>query len=333
MRIISGKYRGKKLLEFGGQEIRPTSDRAREALFSILQFNIEGTRFLDGFCGTGAIGIEALSRGAEEVVFTDLSKQSCEITNKNLSSVGERVRAKNIDLLKYLSGESKPFDIIFLDPPYDSPAGKKALEIIARRKLLTPNGVAILESKSAFNGVIEGLFVEKTKKYGIANLTFFKSADLTTCVFAGSFDPVTKGHDYIVTKAKQKFDKVIVALGHNENKKYKFDKYTRLKMLSKAFENRDGIEVVAFDGMLVDFLRERKVIYNVRGIRNQADMDYEQDMYAKNKQNYPEIQNVYINSSEQTVEISSTLAREKLEKGEIPEELHQSTIEIIKNLS
>ena len=333
MRIISGKYRGKKLLEFSGYDVRPTSDRAREALFSILQFSIENTRFLDGFCGTGAIGIEALSRGASEVVFTDVSKQSCEITNKNLSSVGERMRAKNIDLLKYLSSEDKPFDIIFLDPPYDSPAGKKALEIIAKRKLLTPNGVAILESKDAFNGVIDGLFVEKTKKYGIAHLTFLKSVDKGTCVFAGSFDPVTKGHDFIVNKAKEKFDKVIVALGHNENKKYKFDKYTRLKMLTKAFENRDGIEVVAFDGLLVDFLRERRVVYNVRGIRNQADMDYEQDMYEKNKQFYPEIQNIYINSSEQTVKISSTIARQKLENGEIPEELHPSTIEIINSLS
>ena len=104
-------------------------------------------------------------------------------------------------------------------------------------------------------------------------------------------------------------------------------------MLTNAFENRDGIEVVAFDGLLVDFLRERRVVYNVRGIRNQADMDYEQDMYEKNKQFYPEIQNIYINSSEQTVKISSTLARQKLENGEIPEELHPSTIEIIKSLS
>ena len=332
MRIIAGKYRGKKLREFEGTEVRPTSDRAREGVFSVLQFQIEGKRFLDGFCGSGAIGIEALSRGAKEVVFTDLSKKSCELTNYNLKSVGEYISAKNIDVLKYLSNETKPFDIIFLDPPYNSDAGIKALNIIAKRKLLNDGGVVVFESGSAFNGAIDGLILHKRKKYGIAEFAFFKNANQNVCVFAGSFDPVTKGHVYVTEKALEKYQKVIVLLAINANKNCKFDRYTRQKMLEATFENYANVQVDFTDGLLVDYLRERSIIYNVRGIRNQQDMLYEEDMFKINSEMYPEIKNVYINASESVCDISSTVAREQLQNQTHCDVLPDAVNEIIKKL-
>ena len=87
MRIISGKYKGRKLSSFEGDAIRPTSDRAKEAIFSVLQFELAGKSFYDAFCGSGAMGIEALSRGAKSALFTDKSIQSCKLTQKNLDTL------------------------------------------------------------------------------------------------------------------------------------------------------------------------------------------------------------------------------------------------------
>ena len=100
MRVIAGKYRGKKLKTFEGQEIRPTSDRAKEAIFNIINSKLNLASFLDLFCGTGSMGIEALSRGAEKVVFTDVSANSVKLTNENLKGVKQEIKALKIDSKK-----------------------------------------------------------------------------------------------------------------------------------------------------------------------------------------------------------------------------------------
>lgn len=315
MRIIAGKYRGRKLSEFEGNAVRPTSDRAREGVFSVLQFEIEGKKFLDGFCGSGAVGIEALSRGAKEVVFVDSAKSSCELTTKNLKTVGETARVVNADCAKFLASAQERFDVIFLDPPYKSDDGKLALETIGKRGLLTEKGVLVYERGSVDNQLIDGLFVEKRKKYGIAEFAFYRNADKKTCVFAGSFDPVSIGHVRIVERAREKYDNVIVALGVNENKKYTFDKFTRLKMLEAAFENMAGVTVTSFDGLLVDFLKNNRVTANVRGIRNEKDLAYEENMYAFNKGLFPELKNEYITAEVDYRDISSTAIRKLIEEG------------------
>lgn len=314
MRIIAGKYKGKILAEFDGRAVRPTSDRAREALFSSLQFEIEGKTFLDAFCGSGAIGIEALSRGAAEVVFTDSSKQSCELTAKNLRSVRAEAKPLLCDSAKYLERTDKKFDIIFLDPPYKNDLLPECLKTIARRELLRDGGVCVVEAPNAVNQLIDGLFVEKTKKYGAAVFTYFRKENKKNCVFAGSFDPVTLGHERVVEKALESYDKVIVALGVNENKKYLFEKGERLEMLNAAFGDKSNVVVTEFDGLLVDFLKKNKICSNVRGLRDEKDYAYEQNMYEYNKKLFPEIRNVYLDC--ELSEISSTAARAALEKGE-----------------
>ncbi len=314
MRIIAGKYKGKNLAEFDGQAVRPTSDRAREALFSSLQFEISGKTFLDAFCGSGAVGIEALSRGAKEVVFTDVSKTSCELTLKNLRSVKENARPIFTDAKEYLARTDKRFDIIFLDPPYKSNEIVPCLEIIAKRKILNDGGVVVAEAATVVNRLIEGLFVEKTRKYGAATFTYFRKENENVCVFAGSFDPVTKGHEQIVKAALKKYEKVIVALGVNDQKTYTFTRPERLNMLNAAFSDTEGVTVTEFDGLLVDFLKQNRVMNNVRGLRDDKDFSYEQNMYEYNKKLLPELKNDYISGD--LITVSSTSARAALEKGE-----------------
>ena len=183
MRIISGQYRGKNLLDFRGKEIRPTSDKAREALFSILQNRIVGSDLLDLFAGTGSVCFEALSRGANSVVMGDKSKKSCDLIKKNAEILGCKVEVYNIPamyVMNKLIDFKKDFDIIFLDPPYRTTYGVESLEIIAKNGLLRKGGIAILESGDEFNKkdpVVEGMEMYDKRRYGICYFRFYREIE------------------------------------------------------------------------------------------------------------------------------------------------------------
>ncbi|MBQ7769764.1 MAG: 16S rRNA (guanine(966)-N(2))-methyltransferase RsmD [Clostridia bacterium] len=179
MRIIGGKYRSRVLAEFAGQDVRPTSDRAKESLFNILSLKLYGARVLDLFCGSGALGLESLSRGAKEVVFNDFAKDSLAILKKNLATLkipanGDEAKLSNADYLVCLESVSGQFDMIFIDPPYRFDYGIKALEKISQKGLLTENGVAVYERDRPFDGEIEGLEKYDERKYGKTYITFFR---------------------------------------------------------------------------------------------------------------------------------------------------------------
>ncbi|MGN0807292.1 MAG: 16S rRNA (guanine(966)-N(2))-methyltransferase RsmD [Candidatus Coproplasma sp.] len=177
MRIISGKHRGRKLVEFTAEGIRPTSDRAKESLFNILSYKIVGATVLDLFCGSGSIGLECVSRGADKVCFNDKSASSVGVLKKNISLLKEESRCcvTVSDYKDYLNGCNEKFDIIFLDPPYAEDFGIPALNVISQRGLLNEGGVAIYERDRAFEGEVEGLEKVDERKYGKAYLTFFKA--------------------------------------------------------------------------------------------------------------------------------------------------------------
>lgn len=176
MRIIGGRHRGRKLADFKGNDIRPTADRVKESLFNILSVKVAGASVLDLFCGSGNLGLESLSRGAAKAHFNDLSKDSLAVLKKNLAAVGEETRCKitNLDYLACLSCAQDRYDLIFIDPPYAKEFGIPALEAIAKRGLLTENGVAVYERDRAFVGEVEGLEKFDERKYGKTYLTFFK---------------------------------------------------------------------------------------------------------------------------------------------------------------
>lgn len=179
MRIISGKYRGLKLAEFAGGEIRPTADRVKESLFNILSGEIANAKCLDLFCGSGNLGIECLSRGAEEVHFNDVSAESVAVLKKNLAKLkGESAYKITVSDFRECLARVSAFDLIFIDPPYKEEFGIEALKIIGERKLLKAGGIAVYERDRKFEGEIKGLKLYDERKYGKTYLTFFKTEQL-----------------------------------------------------------------------------------------------------------------------------------------------------------
>lgn len=183
MRVISGKARGKKLISLEGQNTRPTLDRVKEALFNIIQFNIEDKNVLDLFAGSGALGIEALSRGAETATFCDNSYDAIQVIKANIKNTKNEDQSivinKDYSLaLNSLSKQNKKFDIIFLDPPYKADFGMKAINMIIELNILAEDGIIILETddekrKEEINN-IKGIKVFDERKYGRVMLIFIR---------------------------------------------------------------------------------------------------------------------------------------------------------------
>lgn len=183
MRVISGTARGKKLSSLEGLETRPTLDRVKEALFNIIQFDIREASILDLFSGSGALAIEALSRGASSALCCDSSSKAIRIINKNLEDTRLKDRAKivNKDYLQALSelkNRSEKFDIIFLDPPYKSDFIEKSIENILKYNLLTKDGIIIAETDDE-NKIeeiknIKDIEIYDARKYGIVHIIFIR---------------------------------------------------------------------------------------------------------------------------------------------------------------
>ena len=146
MRVISGTAGGKRLKTPENQAIRPSTDMVKEALFNIIQFDIEGRKVLDLFAGTGQLGIECLSRGAEEVVFCDKSREAVKIIKENLKTCGFSAQVNNRDSIEFLKSCGK-FDIILIDPPYDSDLYDSALKIINLVDILSDGGIIVCETE------------------------------------------------------------------------------------------------------------------------------------------------------------------------------------------
>lgn len=174
MRIIGGTHRGRVLAEFPGSDIRPTADRVKESLFNILSPRIRGARVLDLFCGSGALGLESLSRGAAEAVFNDVSPGSVKVLEQNIKKLGVSCKVYRLDYLTCLGVLTTPFDIIFLDPPYRFDYALPALEQIGARGLLAEDGVVIYERDRPFTQRAEGFEVFDERNYGRTWLTFLR---------------------------------------------------------------------------------------------------------------------------------------------------------------
>ena len=132
---------------------------------------------------------------------------------------------------------------------------------------------------------------------------------MKVCVFAGTFDPLTKGHEYVIEKCLELFDKVVVAVGVNVDKKPLFSVEQRLKMIELAFDGNDRVQTASFNGMLVDFMKEQGIKINVRGIRDMDDYKYETTMARYNQDGYPEITTVYLPTPANLAYVSSSGVR------------------------
>ena len=152
MRVITGTARGRRLGELTGKDTRPTTDRVKEGLFNVIQFDIEGRRVLDLFAGSAALGIEALSRRCEKCVFVEHNRGAYALAEQNISAAGfedraRLVRGDSLEFIKGISGEKSGFDIIFLDPPYNKGFIYPVLDTISRNRLLRDGGIITVETE------------------------------------------------------------------------------------------------------------------------------------------------------------------------------------------
>ena len=145
MRVITGTARGRKLAAPSNNDIRPTTDNVKESVFNIIQFDIEGRKILDLFAGTGQLGIECLSRGAESAVFIDQSREAIRLVRDNLKTCGLNGTVLQMDAEAFLKTCGK-FDLIFLDPPYASDLYDKVLKLINSVDILSDGGIIICEA-------------------------------------------------------------------------------------------------------------------------------------------------------------------------------------------
>ena len=181
MRIISGNARGTKLYTLEGENTRPTLDRVKESLFNIIQNKVEDSIVLDLFSGSGAIGLEALSRGAKKAILCDNSKQACEIIKKNINKthLEGKTTIYNMDFRELLKTKIKErCDIIYLDPPYRTNYAIEAIQIILELKLIKENAIIVIETdeKEKIIGQLEKVDCKiiDSRKYGRAYLIFIQ---------------------------------------------------------------------------------------------------------------------------------------------------------------
>ncbi len=178
MRVITGKARGVNLKTPEGLKTRPTADRVKEAMFSIIQFDIPGAKVLDLFGGTGQLGIEALSRGAESAVFVDFGEEACKLIRENLrrTKLENEARIVRADYLQFLNSCKEKFHIILLDPPYAEVFLENSLNCISEIDILQTNGIIVTERpiEKALDCEIPGFSRSKDYKYGKTLITIFR---------------------------------------------------------------------------------------------------------------------------------------------------------------
>ena len=179
MRVITGSARGRRLETLEGEDVRPTADRIKEAVFSVIQFETEGRSFLDLFAGSGQMGIEALSRGAAEAVFVDSAKRSVEVVKRNLKATDLERDAKvfQADFRSFLSMNSRRFDIVFLDPPYRTGALQEALPLVAR----TMNDTGVILAENPLDEELSAQYgdfvLDRQYRYGKIKISTFRHKD------------------------------------------------------------------------------------------------------------------------------------------------------------
>lgn len=180
---MTGKLRGEAISFSPNPHLRPTADKVRKAIFDMLQGAVEGKSALDLFAGTGAIGLEALSNGAEKVVFVEADTPQCRKIKDNLTrlKLGERAVVSNEPVekvLSHFSGQNEYFDLIFLDPPYEKGLGERTLEQIARSGVVHEETLVILECRKTetVSSAVGCLKIIKTKIYGDTKMLVYKPA-------------------------------------------------------------------------------------------------------------------------------------------------------------
>lgn len=180
MRIVSGKYKSRDIKCPKTNAVRPTLDRVRESIFGIIQYEITDAKVLDLFAGSGAMGIEALSRGADEVIFVDKNYKCLSTVKENLEKFNEDSKCLLMDYSLALKQLDKvKFDVIFIDPPYATDFGERAIEFIDENKMLASNGILVWEKEvtKSYDITLKNLCIDRIKKYGSTQVVIIRNIE------------------------------------------------------------------------------------------------------------------------------------------------------------
>jgi len=344
MRVIAGQWRARRLLgPPRGAETRPTSDRVREAVFNLLGERVEGARVLDLFAGTGALGIEALSRGAAHVTFVEADRGLCETIQTNLENLEAAPEAYALlkrDVRRSVKSLAGPFDLVFVDPPYGHLLEREALAVLCAEGSLAPGATVVVEHASREEvslppAAADVLGDADTRAYGDTSVTLFTARPASApdpavtdgapqslspgslpprggrvAIYAGSFDPPTNGHLDIIRRAASLFDTTVVAVAQNQRKQYLFDVGERVALLREVIGDDPRVEVDVIDGLLVDYARRKGAAAVIRGLRAVADFDFEFQMACMNHHLAPRVETVFLMTAQEHLFVSSSLVKE-----------------------
>jgi pantetheine-phosphate adenylyltransferase/16S rRNA (guanine(966)-N(2))-methyltransferase RsmD len=337
LRVIAGSAGGTRLARVP-RGVRPTSDRVRESLFNALGQFFEGGRVLDLYAGTGALGIEALSRGSGHAVFVERDRTARAVIRENLRRTGFVDRTEVLGgeveaVLRWLVKRGDRFDLIFADPPYRIAAEVGGI-LHRLRSLLALGGRVAIESGEA---PVEGAGGKKgvTRRYGGTFVTVLGRSELTiiVAVCPGSFDPVTTGHLDVILRASKIFDHVVVAVGSNRRKQARLPAVDRARLIEKVTADMDNVSVEVMEGLLVDFARERGAQAIVKGLRAVSDFESEFEQAQLNRTMFPELETVFIMASAEHSFLSSSAVREIASLGgEVRGLVPESVLETVRQI-
>jgi pantetheine-phosphate adenylyltransferase/16S rRNA (guanine(966)-N(2))-methyltransferase RsmD len=317
LRIIAGEARGTRLVSVPSGA-RPTSDRVREAVFNVLgQFFNDG-EVLDLYAGTGALGIEALSRGFDGATFVEKNGRAVHAIRENLeragfSERGEVLRGDVEVILKRLVRNEQEFNLIFVDPPYRI-APREIGDVLKRlAALLAPGGRVVVESGDPPPVQTTESLKGESRRYGGTVVTLLERSEEHTMKLAicpGSFDPVTVGHLDVIRRAASIYDHVVVAVGKNVKKGPKVSVEERARLIEKVTGPLENVSVEIIGGLLVEFARERGARVVVKGLRAGSDFESEFQQAQLNRMLYPEFETVFIMAAAEHSFLSSSAVRE-----------------------
>lgn len=316
MRVIAGKFKGRTLVTEKGDSIRPTTDRVKENIFNLIQKYVKESCVLDLFAGSGALGIEALSRGAESCVFCDKNSRSIEVLKQNLSKIDSKYEIFQRDysfVLGQMASEGRKFNLIFLDPPYNSVDESVLLAKISESNILSENSLIILEKRKEERTYIlpNNMCRLDLKEYGHTVVDLISLGN--SVAITGTFDPYTVGHEYLVETAIKYFKSIHVVLLKNPEKDPSVETKKRKNNIGIAVRKfRANIVVESYDGRAIDYCKNNDIRYILRGIRTPNDLKYELEMAKWNEENGG-IKTLFLPAKDS--EISSSYVKRLAEEG------------------
>ena len=311
MRIIAGDRRGARISAPKGTATRPTGDRVREAAYNLLG-PVDDTAVLDLFAGSGAMGLEALSRGARRCVFVESDRAACAVIRDNLEKLrltGALVLQKDVfQALREERGAGRTYDLVLVDPPYGAWPDLEPRLAEALPSALTEDGALVVETSARIEPELPlDCRHEPPLRFG----TNHRLHPMITAICPGSYDPVTFGHLDVIGRAAATFDRVVVGVVRDpHHKQTLFTVEERVAFLEEAVAGHANVTVDVFHELVVDFARKHDAKTMVKGLRVIADFEWEFQMNRLNHLLAPEIETMYVMSSPQYSFISSSGVKE-----------------------